>query len=190
VLDFVVNLFTVRDPTSLHTFEVVGVDIATMSCIEINIAIMCASVPAIKPLFVKLFPKILLTNLYARSRRGYGGIKHSASRSTNRTRADTGESRHPVDVQSKLNNINSQARPEIVVTVRQDIEMRSMHAQDTDLEHGVTGGVNSRDGSDKGLVTTAWATDEYTVNESHYPPRMPMQKKNSVGSKVQAMLST
>ncbi|KAK1658941.1 hypothetical protein BDP55DRAFT_504607, partial [Colletotrichum godetiae] len=36
-----------------------GVHIATWSGIEINVAIACASVPALKPLIVKAFPKLL-----------------------------------------------------------------------------------------------------------------------------------
>lgn len=51
---------------------------------------MCASVPAVKPLVVKIFPKLLLSDLYARTKGTYGssdrryggGSKREANRST------------------------------------------------------------------------------------------------------------
>lgn len=38
-----------------------GVDIALWSGLEVNVAIICASVPALKPLFVKFFPRFFST---------------------------------------------------------------------------------------------------------------------------------
>ncbi|KAF7561125.1 hypothetical protein G7046_g3005 [Stylonectria norvegica] len=49
-----------------------GVDIAVWSGLEINVAIVCASVPALKPLFVKAFPRLIssFTDSSKRSRPG------------------------------------------------------------------------------------------------------------------------
>lgn len=44
-----------------------GVSIAIWSGIEINTAIICASVPAMRPLVVKIFPKLLLSSFYGRN---------------------------------------------------------------------------------------------------------------------------
>lgn len=48
-----------------------GVNIAIWSCIEINVGIICASVPALKALVVRLAPKLVLSNIYHRSRHPY-----------------------------------------------------------------------------------------------------------------------
>lgn len=52
--------------------SVKGVDIAIWSGLEINVAIICASVPALKPLFVKFFPQMIssLGDSAKRSRTG------------------------------------------------------------------------------------------------------------------------
>ncbi|KAJ4412431.1 hypothetical protein N0V85_003703 [Neurospora sp. IMI 360204] len=55
--------------------SVMGVSIAIWSCIEVNIAIMCASAPALKPLAIKVFPKMLLSDLYAKTRGAYHASK-------------------------------------------------------------------------------------------------------------------
>ncbi|EAA29286.1 hypothetical protein GE21DRAFT_6923 [Neurospora crassa] len=55
--------------------SVMGVSIAIWSCIEVNIAIMCASAPALKPLVIKVFPKMLLSDLYAKTKGAYDASK-------------------------------------------------------------------------------------------------------------------
>ncbi|KAI9900974.1 hypothetical protein N3K66_005236 [Trichothecium roseum] len=55
-----------------------GVDIAIWSGLEINIAIICACVPALKPLFVKFFPR-LITSFSDSAKRSREGKNRSMS---------------------------------------------------------------------------------------------------------------
>ena len=120
-----------------------GVDIALFSGLEINVAIICASVPALKPLVVKMFPKMLLSDLYARSKRAYypGAENIGTTSGTGNTRSQTQGTRTDIKVV-------------------QSIEMKSVPT--TGYEEGKT----SRDGSEKNLVTSTWQADCYSTNTS------------------------
>jgi len=79
-----------------HMQPVFGVDIALWSCLEINIAMICASVPALKPLFAKVMPRLLGSSVPGG---GGGSSKNSSGKSSryglgyggrSRSRAGTG----------------------------------------------------------------------------------------------------
>ncbi|KJZ69860.1 hypothetical protein HIM_10760 [Hirsutella minnesotensis 3608] len=68
---------------------ITGVDIAIWSGLEINVAIICASVPALKPLFVKFFPQMIssLGDSAKRSRMGRSAQSSARDRSDHRNNA-------------------------------------------------------------------------------------------------------
>ncbi|KAK0728827.1 hypothetical protein B0T26DRAFT_638721 [Lasiosphaeria miniovina] len=143
--------------------SVEGVDIAIWSSIEINVGIICASLPALKPLAAKLFPRLLLSGLYARTkeaapsggREAVGGSSGSGSHGGRRSDHTASEDAH------------SGHRAEIRVS--QSFEMTSAPAtavpDTTDLETGTVAaigtddGQTSRDGSERNLVSSSWHGD-------------------------------
>jgi hypothetical protein len=101
--------------------SVEGVNIAIWSGIEINVGIICASIPALKTLGVRVLPKLLLSNLYARSRTPSGGryIKHrneSISAAASRGIPDTPAS--------------DAATTKPHITIEQSFEMNTISAPD------------------------------------------------------------
>lgn len=59
-----------------NTPAVKGVDIAIWSSLEINVAILCACVPALKPLFVKVFPRLITSFSESAKRSRTGNSAH------------------------------------------------------------------------------------------------------------------
>ncbi|KJZ75160.1 hypothetical protein HIM_05354 [Hirsutella minnesotensis 3608] len=97
-----------------------GVDIAIWSGLEINVAIICASVPALKPLFVKFFPQMIssLGDSAKRSRTG-----RSAQNSANQ-RSENNQTTHSGDLDGKPCPIEIQ--------VQQSFEMRAVATERDD----------------------------------------------------------
>ncbi|KAH7110956.1 hypothetical protein EDB81DRAFT_671724 [Dactylonectria macrodidyma] len=116
-----------------------GVDIALWSGLEINIAIVCASVPALKPLFVRAFPRLIssFTDSSKRSRRP----THNQS-THGILPLDSVDRRHPGAIHSEDN---------MAIQVRQSFEMKAISGRD--------------DSSDKNLVqgpeSSTWTTECY-----------------------------
>ncbi len=148
------------------------------TCIEINTGIICASIPAIKPLVVKFFPKMLLSELYARTR-GYGNKStgkgntsggsstgNSGARSGNRTGVYSGAGHN--NNNSALRSGNRKA-----IQVEQSFEMKSTPVggigvakttttvRETSLEDVSITKEQSRDGSEKNLVASSWQDEHY-----------------------------
>lgn len=117
---------------------VVGVDIALWSCLEINIAAICASIPALKALFVKIIPK--LGSLHTHVRR-YGANTggslplHSFDERGNKTHTSG-------------NSSSNEQLGKMEIKVHQSIEMKALPAGDDD--------------SEKNLVQTSWMADCYS----------------------------
>jgi len=115
-------------------------------------AIVYASAPAIKPLVVKIFPKLLLSDLYARTRGTYGS---NSGKGWSKGGETTGSS-HASGNQSR-----SQSNPLQPIHVDQSLEMNSApigHAVscvDTDVEDRLVKGPHSLDGSEKNLVASS-----------------------------------
>lgn len=96
-----------------------GVNIAIWSCIEINTGIVCASVPALKAMAAKVFPKILSSGIYSRSRfRNARYIRHEGG--------DNG-SVPPDGPEQPVSNDSSSKTPRI--TIEQSFEMNSINSQ-------------------------------------------------------------
>ncbi|KAK3402655.1 hypothetical protein B0T20DRAFT_4571 [Sordaria brevicollis] len=147
----IVRLFSLKQIASAPDVEqsVMGVSIAIWSCIEVNIAIMCASAPALKPLIIKVFPKMLLSDLYAKTKGAYyaskskfpggsGSGKHgdgnksaggSSSESGNRSRVRTHtRSAHSIGgsaMRSGNHDRGNHIRPG-EIQVEHEIEMKSV----------------------------------------------------------------
>ncbi|KAK0716158.1 hypothetical protein B0H67DRAFT_582507 [Lasiosphaeris hirsuta] len=142
--------------------SVMGVSIAIWSCIEINTAIICASIPAIKPLFVKAFPTVLLSSLYGRTK----GAAY-ATRSA-------GKDGHPnKSSASRANGSALRSSTRNAIQVERSFEMRSVPV--------LVGGEDeikssSRDGSEKNLVASSWQ-DEYYAGQ-----KGPGQKRVTITS--------
>ncbi|KAF6785739.1 hypothetical protein CSOJ01_15543 [Colletotrichum sojae] len=111
----------------------VGVDIAVWSGLEINIAIICASVPALKALFIKIIPKLgtykkYSKNPYGRSTNGNLPLQSFENRTCN------------FSTHGKEGN-------KMKIQVERSIELNSMPVEDDD--------------SEKDLVTNGWAAGCY-----------------------------
>lgn len=164
---------------------VMGVSIAIWSCIEVNIAIMCASAPALKPLVIKVFPKMLLSDLYAKTKGAYyaskskfgGSGKHgdsgnksaggSTSESGNRSRTRTHtRSAHSIGgsvMRSGNHSHGSHIRPG-EIQVEHEIEMKSVPISEV-LGHesahhghggsGINGGGSEEDMTVVGRISPA-----------------------------------
>ena len=65
-----------RYKANRHTVK--GIDIALWSSLECNIAIMCACVPALKPLFVKAFPGFVSSFTQSSKNRTAGRYAHGS----------------------------------------------------------------------------------------------------------------
>ena len=145
------------------------------SCIEITTAIICASVPAVKPLVVKFFPKLLLSEMYKRT-------NYYANRSGNKgTNGSTSDSGNRSRIAGPASVVRASPGPVVVtrpgeIKVHQSFEMTSAPASgvinrldlDTsdDEKSRVTGGglrhaqTPSRDGSEKNLFASSWQQDD------------------------------
>ncbi|KAH8894656.1 hypothetical protein GQ53DRAFT_744746 [Thozetella sp. PMI_491] len=91
------------------TFD--GVEIAIWSNIEINIAIICASVPALKPLVTKIFPKLLGSSFRSKDRSNaqYANGSHHMEtlQSSNRAAKNDIYVRHEFEVREDGDDKNS-----------------------------------------------------------------------------------
>ncbi|KAK2730127.1 integral membrane protein [Colletotrichum kahawae] len=94
-----------------------GVHIATWSGIEINVAIICASAPALKPLIAKAFPKLLASTQRSNMRSGqlYG-------------RTTVGESHHMQSMKSRTGK-----KPSQNIAIETKIEVMSHNGSQMDL---------------------------------------------------------
>ncbi|KAK5655645.1 hypothetical protein OQA88_5576 [Cercophora sp. LCS_1] len=137
--------------------SVKGVSIAIWSCIEINTAIICASIPAIKPLVVKIFPTLLLSELYARTRgAAYYANKHG-NKGTNGSTTGASGSRS----RAHSNPLRSGGGQKSEIQVQQEFEMKRVPIGTAiGGEEDAKTGMHSRDGSEKNLVASSWQ-DEY-----------------------------
>ncbi|KAG9256275.1 uncharacterized protein F5Z01DRAFT_503237 [Emericellopsis atlantica] len=72
----------INNSSPIDLQPVTGVDIALRSGLEINVAILCACVPALKPLFVRLFPR-LITSFSDSAKRSRENVVPSRDRSGN-----------------------------------------------------------------------------------------------------------
>lgn len=73
---------TEKTSPQLTISPVDGVNIAIWSCIEINVGIICASVPAIKALIVQVFPKLMLSYIYPSHNRNHYGAPRQGTGAT------------------------------------------------------------------------------------------------------------
>jgi hypothetical protein len=129
-------------------------------------------VPALKPMVVKVFPKMLLSDLYARSRKAYGSSgTGSASRpgTTSNVLANKHHPSHPSRGGSRGGSKGGKS--EIHVTVQQSFEMRSLPENDDEdtipiQSNAVLTGKGSPHGSERQLVTAqpAWEATCYSTN--------------------------
>ncbi|KAK3330757.1 hypothetical protein B0H66DRAFT_74012 [Apodospora peruviana] len=133
-----------------------GVDIALWSCLEINIAMICASVPSLKPLFIKIIPALNSsgdgskpTNLkgygYGYGRSGGGGSVPLQSFDNNIGVSRNRDVERDGNASSGSETLKDHSKMEI--KVHQTFEMRTIETED--------------DGSEKDLVTTSWAAADH-----------------------------
>lgn len=109
---------------------------------------MCACVPALKALAVRVFPKFVLSNLYARSKNPY--VRYGQYGQYAQQPSGTSGSRG-VDTSA-----TERKRPQI--TVQQSFEMNAVSTRDTpEVE------ATSQDGSERDLVMSGsgWKADCY-----------------------------
>lgn len=127
-------------PLTRKTKTVQGVDIAVWSGLEINVAIICASVPALKALFVKIIPKLASYNLSKRT-----GYARSGTNHTNSLRLRTLD-----------NNLHAGGS-------KDDVESAAGHDQGMRINVHKTFEAKtipvSDDDSEKNLVATSWMAD-------------------------------
>ncbi|KAK3373147.1 hypothetical protein B0T24DRAFT_527497 [Lasiosphaeria ovina] len=143
--------------------SVKGVDIAIWSSIEINVGIICASLPALKPVADKLFPRMLLSGLYARTkeaarsggREAVGGFSGSGSHSGRRSKHVASKDAYSVHrAEIRVNqSFEMTSAPATAVPDTTNLDTRTVAPIGTD------DGQTSRDGSERNLVTSSWHGD-------------------------------
>ncbi|KAK3694145.1 putative integral membrane protein [Podospora appendiculata] len=127
---------------------VYGVDIALWSCLEINIAIVCASVPSLKALFVKIIPQLNSSAGGGSKPTGYGRGRNTGgsvplqSFDHRETATATGPGATSAGGDSASSSDLEKGKMEI--QVHQTFEMRTSNPAQDD------------DGSEKDLVTRSW----------------------------------
>ncbi|KAK0638523.1 hypothetical protein B0T16DRAFT_421309 [Cercophora newfieldiana] len=156
--------------------SVQGVAIAIWSGIEINTGIICASIPALRALVVKIAPRLLLSSLYARAtgqgksklyyndttsgtgnnsqlqsrsnRKGGPSVSVSVTASANRTDSERGGGKpKPGHRQGKTS--------EGGIQVQQSFELRSVPVRMAGRRE-IPDEEKSRDGSESNLVISSW----------------------------------
>jgi hypothetical protein len=113
-----------KSPLTDFIFTVEGVNIAIWSCIEINVGIVCASVPALKALAAKVFPKILLSGIYSRSRFRNGRYVRQHSENDNEA-SGGGAGAQDGGSSASSSDPKSAKRPHQHITVQQSFEMNT-----------------------------------------------------------------
>ncbi|KAK3498877.1 uncharacterized protein B0T23DRAFT_3424 [Neurospora hispaniola] len=154
--------------------SVMGVSIAIWSCIEVNIAIMCASAPALKPLVIKVFPKMLLSDLYAKTKGAYDASKrsklggggghggkyghgHGDGKSSEQSGKRThNRSAHSIGGSAMRSGSNHRCRPG-EIQVEHEIEMKSVPISEV---LGEGGGGGHHHGSNMPLQMNATGSEE------------------------------
>ncbi|KAL0932704.1 uncharacterized protein CTRU02_211667 [Colletotrichum truncatum] len=111
----------------------VGVDIAVWSGLEINIAIICASIPALKALFIKIIPKLGTYKKYSKNPYGRSTTGNLPLQSFDKRTGNFSQ-------RGKENN-------KMEIQVQRSIEMNVIPLEDDD--------------SQKDLVTNGWAAGCY-----------------------------
>jgi hypothetical protein len=126
----------------LIQFAVFGVAIAIWSHLELNIAIICASVPSLKPLFVTVFPKLgSLHSSVPPQSYGQSGSRRLKSGSRQLQSVDW----------TKHNHFSAADKGRMAIMVDRSFEMKTLNvAEDS--------------GSEKNLVVTAQATECYALD--------------------------
>ena len=145
--------------------SVQGVMIAIWSCVEINVAIMCASVPALKPLVVRFFPRLLLSEIYARSR---GGRYARRSKGVDGSSEGGGSGTRSTTIKGGSGGHGHLAKGSVQIRVEREFEMRSLAVGSLggggmEVGRGNEDFKVSRDGSEKGLVGASWE-EEYVAS--------------------------
>ncbi|KAF4506510.1 hypothetical protein G6O67_006589 [Ophiocordyceps sinensis] len=137
-------------PIDQQPSSVKGVDIAIWSGLEINVAIVCASVPALKPLFVKFFPQII-SSLGDSAKRSRGGRSAHGSAPRREQGGDDDCRASPLEIK-----------------VQQSFEMRAVAANaDADAD--------ADDDSEKNLVRGServWSAACFAGSRSNLDSRM------------------
>ncbi|KAF9872151.1 hypothetical protein CkaCkLH20_10488 [Colletotrichum karsti] len=131
------NSLYIHGSAPIDQQPLVGVDIAVWSGLEINIAIICASVPALKALFIKIIPKLgtyknYSKTPYGRSTAGNLQLQSFDKRSRNFSQRDADKTKMEIQVQ-------------------RSIEMNVIPIEDDD--------------SQKDLVTNGWAAGCYAQGQ-------------------------
>ncbi|KAH7119235.1 hypothetical protein EDB81DRAFT_952604 [Dactylonectria macrodidyma] len=120
-----------------------GIDIAIWSGLEINVAIICACIPALKPLFVRAFPRLISSFANSSKRSKHHLSTHGI------LPLDSVDRRNPAVTDSEANDT--------AIQVHQSFEMKVISA-------------SRDDGSDKNLVpgpeSSTWATECYSSHEN------------------------
>ncbi|KAH8664664.1 hypothetical protein BX600DRAFT_498408 [Xylariales sp. PMI_506] len=123
-----------------------GVAIAIWSHLELNIAIVCASVPSLKPLFVKVFPK--LGSLHSSGKLGYYRQSESRLKSGSRPLQSVDRTEH--------NHFSAADKGRMAIKVDHIIEMKTLN-------------VTEDSGSENNLVMNAHATECYALDTQRNP---------------------
>lgn len=123
----------------LTSFTARGVQIAIWSGLECNIAIICACIPALRPLLGRLMPGLINSTGTRSGQRSHGQSGIAASR--NRERIPE-VATNPND--SRDDDSSEDLRSNKGITVQQSFELNTMVVNDDDSERNL-------------VMTTGWA---------------------------------
>lgn len=125
----------------LTAFTVRGVQIAIWSGLECNIAIICACIPALRPLLTRLMPGLINSSGTRSGQVSHGHSAIAASRNRDRHHEIITDPSHRDDDSSE--DLRSKG-----ITVQQSFELNTMMANDDDSERNL-------------VMTTGWARAQH-----------------------------
>lgn len=134
-----------------------GVLIALYTAVELNVAIICASLPANKALIQRIFPR-LLSSARGRStngaRTGYANMDGSTIATVGGSGLESGHKLRSLTSQNRSKYGNRDHKDEAFVDVRTDIEISSLDGSQTDLAPGRANGGT--------FLADCWSQDSVT----------------------------
>ena len=128
----------VNNSAPIDEQPVKGVDIAIWSGLEINVAIVCACVPALKPLFVKVFPRLITSFSDSSKRSGRGADGNIHLRSFERERG-LGARKGDLDTDATLTSNSSGG---IEIQVHKNFDTRSTMGDRDIVDEGMDQGID------------------------------------------------
>jgi hypothetical protein len=130
-----------------------GVLIALYTAVELNVAIICASLPANKALIQRIFPRLLSSNRGRSTNGARTGYANMDGSTVGGSALESGHKMRSLTSQNR-NKYNRDYKDEAFVDVRTDIEISSLDGSQTNLTPGRANGGT--------FLADCWSQDSVT----------------------------